>query len=203
MKKTAKPNIRPDWMGKPPKVSKEYAEKREQIVREWDTWPKASKHKARRSDMRLEAAFNRAMRDGEKRARTLRKIEALNIPARLRPEVARLREYLGSGIHDPIAIKTLEMFFLGVELQSLDPEFRKQIAGRKSGASANNSKADERKEYAREQFNALGDMPRHRKVREAIKLTRLHFGIRPRMVKGKVCTWPNKRTQSDIFKGMK
>ena len=107
MKKTAKPNIRPDWMGKPPKVSKEYAEKREQIVREWDTWPKASKHKARRSDMRLEAAFNRAMRDGEKRARTLQKIEALNIPARLGPEVARLREYLRSGIHDPIAIKTL------------------------------------------------------------------------------------------------
>lgn len=203
MKKTAKPNIRPDWMGKPPKVSKEYAERREQIVREWDTWPKASEHKARRSDMRLEAAFNRAMRDGEKRARTLQKIEAMNIPNRLRPEFERVRKHMAGGFHDPVAVASVEAFYLGVELQSLDPELRKQIAGRKSGANANKSKAEKKAEYAREQFSAIGGMPRHRKVKEAIKLTRLHFGIRPRMVKGKVCTWPNKRTQSDIFKGMK
>ena len=211
MKKTAKPNIRPDRMKKPPKVSQEYAERREQIVREWDTWPKASEHKARRSDMRLEAAFNRAMRDEEKRARTLRIIEALSIPARLRPEVARLREYLGSGIHDPIAIKTLEMFFLGVELQSLFPEFRKQIAGRKSGANRIKKDADERYEYARAQFAAIKKegliSPRYRIVAEAIKRTRAKFGIKPKLFKGrketKIVTWPNKATKGRIFKGMK
>ena len=99
------------------------------------------------------------------------------------------------------------MFFLGVELQSLFPEFRKQIAGRKSGANANKRKVDEWKNYARAQFIAIkkeGSFTlRHKIMDEAVKLTRLHFGIRPRMVKGKVCTWPNKRTQSDIFKGMK
>ena len=37
----------------------------------------------------------RAMRDEEKQAQTLQKIEALNIPKRLRLEVARVRRYMG------------------------------------------------------------------------------------------------------------
>ena len=207
LKKTAKPNSRPDWMKKPPKVSQEYAERREQIVREWDTWPKASEHKARRSDMRLEAAFNRAMRDEEKRARTLQKIEAMNIPKRLRPEVARVRQYMGGSIHDPVAVASVEAFYLGVELQGLVPEFRGQIKGRQNATRANKSKADERKEYARAQFAEIRreseKMRRGLVIKKACELTRLHFGIRPRLVNGKACTWPNKRTQSDIFKGMK
>lgn len=206
-KRTAKPNIRPDWMKEPPKVSKEYAEKRAQIVREWDTWPKATEARAHRADQRLEAVFNRTRRNAEKRTRTLQKIKAMNIPARLGPEVAHLHEYLGSGIHDPIAMKTLEMFFLGVELQSLDPEFRNQIAGRQSGANRIKRDADERYEYAQAQFAAMrgGDKntPRYRIVAEAVRLTRAKFGIRPRLVKGKVCTWPNKATKGRIFKGMK
>lgn len=206
-KRTAKPNIRPDWMKEPPKVSKEYAEKRAQIVREWDTWPKATEARAHRADQRLEAVFNRTRRNAEKRTRTLQKIKAMNIPARLGPEVAHLHEYLGSGIHDPIAMKTLEMFFLGVELQSLDPEFRNQIAGRQNAARTNKNRADERKEYAQNQFKEIrahnAKMPRHCVVKEAIKRTRFHFGIRPTMRRKKISTWPCKRTQSDIFKGMK
>ncbi len=197
MKKTAKPNIRPDWMKKPPKVSQEYAERREQIVREWDTWPKASEHKARRSDMRLEAAFNRAMRDEEKRARTLRKIEALSIPARLRPEVARLREYLGSGIHDPIAIKTLEMFFLGVELQSLDPELRNQIAGRKLGTAKNQRRAIEQKKYVRDRFIEIRANFQNRKRKEIIG------DIRSSSPASIIPKWPCKRIEVDWFKGLK
>ena len=211
MKKTAKPNIRPDWMKKSPKVSKEYAEKRAQIVQEWDTWPKATEAHARRADQRLAAVFNRTGRNDEKRVRTLQKIEAMDIPARLKPEVARLREYLGSGIHDPIAIITLEMFFLGVELQSLDPELRKQIAGRKSGANRIKKDADERYEYARAQFAAIKKegliSPRYRIVAEAIKRTRAKFGIKPKLFKGRkettIVTWPNKATKGRIFKGMK
>ena len=206
-KRTAKPNIRPDWMKKSPKVSKQYAKKRAQNVREWDTWPKASEHKARRSDMRLEAAINRAMRDEEKRARTLQKIEALNIPKRLRPEVARVRQYMGGSIHDPVAVASVETFYLGVELQGLFPEFRKQITGRQNAARTNKRDADERYEYAQAQFAAMrgGDKntPRYRIVAEAVRLTRAKFGIRPRLVKGKVCTWPNKATKGRIFKGMK
>lgn len=197
MKKTAKPNIRPDWMKKPPKVSQEYAERREQIVREWDTWPKASEHKARRSDMRLEAAFNRAMRDEEKRARTLRIIEALSIPARLRPEVARLREYLGSGIHDPIAIKTLEMFFLGVELQSLFPEFRKQIAGRKLGTAQNKRRAAEQKKYVRDRFIEIRAIFPNRKRKEIID------DIRSSSPASRISKWPCKRIEVGWFKGLK
>ena len=206
-KRTAKPNIRPDWMKKSPKVSKQYAKKRAQNVREWDTWPKASEHKARRSDMRLEAAINRAMRDEEKRARTLQKIEALNIPKRLRPEVARVRQYMGGSIHDPVAVASVETFYLGVELQGLFPEFRKQITGRQNAARTNKNRADERKEYAQNQFKEIrahnAKMPRHCVVKEAIKRTRFHFGIRPTMRRKKISTWPCKRTQSDIFKGMK
>ena len=204
-KRTAKPNIRPDWMKKSPKVSKEYAEKRAQIVREWDTWPKATPAQARRADKRLEIVFIRNGRDEEKRARTLKKIEALNIPKRLRPEVERVRKYMAGGFHDPVAVASVAAFFLGVELQGLFPEFRGQIAGRKSGANANKRKAYEWKEYAREQFNALGDMPRYRKVKEAIKRTRFKYAIPKKWSKrkGELIQWPSKHIQSDIFKGMK
>lgn len=172
-----------------------------------DTWPKATPAQARRADTRIEAAFNRAMRDEEKRAQTLQKIEALNIPKRLRPEVARVRQYMGGSIHDPVAVASVEAFYLGVELQGLFPEFRKQITGRQNATRTNKNRADEWKEYAQNQFKEIrahnAKMPRHCVVKEAIKRTRFHFGIRPRMVRGKTPTWPSKRIQSDIFKGMK
>ena len=209
MKKTAKPNIRPDWMGKPPKVSKEYAEKREQIVREWDTWPKASKHKARRSDMRLEAAFNRAMRDEEKRARTLQKIEAMNIPKRLWSEFERVRKHMAGWFHDPVAVASVEAFYLGVELQSLDPELRRQIAGRKSGANRIKKDANKRYEYAREQFTAIRkqrhNLARHLVIEQANRLTREKYGILKKWSKRKMemVAWPSERTQVKIYEGMK
>ena len=206
-KRTAKPNIRPDWMKKPPKVSQEYAEKRAQIVREWDTWPKATEAQTHRADQRLEAVFNRTMRDEEERARTLQKIEAMNIPKRLRSEVERVRKNMVGSFHDPVAVASVEAFYCGVELQGLFPEFRGQIKGRQNATRANKSKADERKEYARAQFAEIRreseKMRRGIVIKKACELTRLHFGIRPRMVNGEACTWPNKRTQSDIFKGMK
>ena len=208
-KHIAKPNIRPDWMKEPPKVSKEYAEKRAQIVRELDIWPKATEAQTHRADQRLEAAFGRAERNDEKRARTLKKIKAMDVPARLGPEVARLREYLGSGIHDPVAIKTLEMFFLGVELQSLDPELRRQIAGRKSGANRIKIEADERYEYARAQFTAIRkqrpNLARHLVIEQANRLTREKYGILKKWSKRKMemVAWPSERTQVKIYKGMK
>ena len=208
-KHIAKPNIRPDWMKKSPKVSKQYAKKRAQNVREWDTWPKASEHKARRSDMRLEAAINRAMRDEEKRARTLQKIEALNIPKRLRPEVARVRQYMGGSIHDPVAVASVETFYLGVELQGLFPEFRKQITGRQNAARTNKNRADERYEYARAQFTAIRkqrpNLARHLVIEQANRLTREKYGILKKWSKRKMemVAWPSERTQVKIYKGMK
>ena len=196
-KRTAKPNIRPDWMKEPPKVSKEYAEKRAQIVREWDTWPKATEARAHRADQRLEAVFNRTGRNDEKRVRTLQKIEAMDIPARLKPEVARLREYLGSGIHDPIAIITLEMFFLGVELQSLFPEFRKQIAGRKLGTAQNKRRATEEKKYARDRFIEIRANFPKRKRKEIIG------DIRSSSPASRISKWPCKRIEVGWFKGLK
>ena len=174
-----------------------------------DTWPKATEAHARRADQRLEAVFNRTARAEEKRARTLQKIEAVDIPARLKPEVARLREYLGSGIRDPIAIKTLEMFFLGVELQSLFPEFRKQIAGRQKGANRIKIEADERYEYARAQFTAIRkqrpNLARHLVIEQANRLTQEKYGILKKWSKRKMemVAWPSERTQVKIYKGMK
>lgn len=172
-----------------------------------DSWPKATPAQAQRADMRLEAAFNRAMHDEEKRARTIRKIKALNIPAKLRPLAERVWQYMGGSIHDPFAVASSEAFFLGVELQGRFPEFRGQIKGRQNATRKNKIRADEWKEYAQNQFKEIrahnAEMPRHRVVKEAIEQTRFHFGIRPRLVKGEPCKWPGKRIQSDIFKGMK
>lgn len=172
-----------------------------------DTWPKATEARARRSDNRLEVAFIRASTEERKRQKTLLAIEALNIPAKLRPLVERVRQYMGGSIHDPFAVASSEAFFLGVELQGRFPEFRGQIKGRQNATRKNKIRADEWKEYAQNQFKEIrahnAEMPRHRVVKEAIKQTRFHFGIRPRLVKGKPCKWPGKRIQSDIFKGMK
>lgn len=172
-----------------------------------DTWPKATEAQARRSDNRLEVAFIRASTEERKRQKTLLAIEALNIPAKLRPLVERVRQYMGGSIHDPFAVASSEAFFLGVELQGRFPEFRGQIKGRQNATRKNKIRADEWKEYAQNQFKEIrahnAEMPRHRVVKEAIKQTRFHFGIRPRLVKGKPCKWPGKRIQSDIFKGMK
>jgi len=114
---------------------------------------------------------------------------------------------MGGSIHDPVAVASVEAFYLGVELQGLFPEFRKQITGRQNAARTNKNRADEWKEYAQNQFKEIrahnAEMPRHCVVKEAIKRTRFHFGIKPRMVREKITTWPCKRTQSDIFKGMK
>ena len=162
-----------------------------------DSWPKATEAQTHRADQRLEAAFSRAERNGEKRARTLEKIEVMDTPARLGQEVARLREYLGSGIHDPIAIKTLEMFFLGVELQSLFPEFRKQIAGREKGTSKNHLRATEKKKYVRDRFIEIRTNFPYRKRKEIIK------EIHDSSPASKIPKWPCKRVEVEWFKGLK
>lgn len=153
MKKTAKPNIRPDWMKKSPKVSKEYAEKRAQTVREWDTWPKATEAQARRADQRLEAAFNRNGRDNEKRARAIRQFDAMDIPRRFRPEVERVRNYMAGSIHDPVAVASVAAFFLGVELQDEFPEFSRKIKPHARASRANKAKKQERHDYMLKRFS--------------------------------------------------
>lgn len=153
-------------------------------------------------------------------------IESAPVPAKSKLDILLERLYqLPIDEHDPALAERVIRFFdevgsgrattelvydafmLGVELQEMFPEFRKQIAGRENATRTNKNRADEWKEYAQNQFKEIrahnAKMPRHCVVKEAIKRTRFHFGIRPRMVRGKTPTWPSKRIQSDIFKGMK
>ena len=211
-KRTAKPNIRPDWMKKSPKVSKEYTKKRAQIVREWDIWPT-------HSNARMTEAFIKAELVS-KIFLHVSKLPDTKDNERLKAEAAdflrMIEKRAKTGRARAIAI-AFDSLMLGAKLEAnpatkkMMDSYGKQDAGRKSGANRIKKDADERYEYARAQFAAIKKegliSPRYRIVAEAIKRTQAKFGIKPKLFKGrketKIVTWPNKATKGRIFKGMK